>query len=102
MRLLETYREQSRGFQMALSAVTSNWQGCNWTEMVGFEPTDGASRRADWESGALSRSATSPNESAQPTIRILRCVSWAFAFLSTLRQYNNILIPSSSEYACPV
>jgi hypothetical protein len=63
MALLETYREQSRGFQMALSVVTSNWQGCNWKETVGFEPTDGLwPRRADWESGALSRSATSPNE----------------------------------------
>lgn len=40
MALLETYREQSRGFQMA-SQLFTQLRGCNWTEMVGFEPTDG-------------------------------------------------------------
>lgn len=47
-------------------------------EMVGFEPTDGASRRADFKSGALKPlSHTSPQNKAQPT-NFPRDVCWAF------------------------
>ncbi len=35
--------------------------GLNKPETVGFEPTDGCTRRADFKSDALNPSATSPN-----------------------------------------